>query len=146
VNGLGAATCAARQCLRKAPRRAKLQSDTMRTRGDDMSNEEKSIEVRLQEWLEKEGYPLEFRAAAAFRRAGFNVVRGWYVDGEPGGKRREIDLLAMDRAPGCQIGVDVVVECKWSGDKPWVVFSREDPLPPALRTDLAIGTDHLCSL
>jgi len=70
---------------------------------------------------------------------------GWYVDGEPGGKRREIDLLAMDRAPGCQMGVDVVVECKWSGDKPWVVFSREDPLPPALRTDLAIGTDMACS-
>ena len=135
----------ARQCLRKAPRRAKLQSNTTRTRGDDMSNEEKSIEVRLQEWLEKEGYPLEFCAAAAFRRAGFNVVRGWYVDGEPGGKRREIDLLAMDRAPGCQMGVDVVVECKWSGDKPWVVFSCEDPLPPALRTDLAIGTDMACS-
>ena len=106
-----------------------------------MNNEEKSIEVRVHEWLAKEGYPLEFRAATAFKHAGFDVVRGWYVDGEPGGKRREIDLVATDRGPGRLIGVDIVVECKWSGDKPWVVFSRDDTFPPAFPIDLAIGTD-----
>ena len=79
---------------------------------------------RIHSWLKKEGYPLEMRTAAAFRRVGFTVRQSQhYVDSESG-KSRENDAV-------CSIGDDlgiaslqIVVECKTS-DKPWVVFSSE---------------------
>lgn len=36
------------------------------------------LEKKIEEWLEKQGYPLETRVARAFRNAGFNVVQSDY--------------------------------------------------------------------
>ena len=104
-----------------------------------MNEDASDLEVRLHQWLDKEGYPLEFQTASAFKTAGFGVVQGWYVDGEAGTRKREVDLLATARVPGNLLGVDVVVECKWSDDKPWVVFSNENAKVPTLPIDLAMG-------
>jgi hypothetical protein len=87
------------------------------------SNEEGGLEPKLLEWLATEGYPLEFATARAFRRAGFTVRQGYYT--HPAGEEpaREIDVVAqMDLRRDPEMRVEYVVECKWSGDKPWVFF------------------------
>jgi hypothetical protein len=55
-----------------------------------------SITKNVREWLEGEGFPLEMRVAAAFRKTGFDVRQSsFYMDPESG-KGREIDVIATD--------------------------------------------------
>jgi len=95
--------------------------------GDAMSNpsEPKPIEERLAEWLYSEGYPTEFRTANLFQRNGFAASQGYFVEGEADDLKREIDVLASStiRTKYGFLRVSYVVECKWSGDKPWIVFT-----------------------
>lgn len=50
---------------------------------------------KVKEWLEKQGYPLEMRVAAAFSEAGFDVRQStYYIDPETS-KAREIDVEAV---------------------------------------------------
>jgi hypothetical protein len=86
--------------------------------------EAKPLLEKLQEWIAAEGYPLEYYAAEVFRSAGFDVLQGTYTRHEEGSPR-EIDLVAqrMVDAGSSFIRVENVVECKWSRDKPWVVFT-----------------------
>jgi hypothetical protein len=79
-------------------------------------------------WFEKEGYPLEFRTAQVFKRNGFHTLQGYYCHGQ-GENLLEIDVLAnvdADLRKGSFFRVSYVVECKWSKDKPWVVFTSPD--------------------
>jgi hypothetical protein len=81
--------------------------------------------ARVKEWFESEGYPLEFMTAHAFREAGFDVNQGLYVQDEAG-YPREIDVEAdftADTNPDGFFRISQVVECKWSRDKPWVLFT-----------------------
>jgi hypothetical protein len=85
-----------------------------------------SDEVRR--WFEKEGYPLEFRTAQVFRRNGFRTFQGYYCHGQ-GQDLLEIDVLAnIDVTVGNDtfFRASYVVECKWSKDKPWIVFTSPD--------------------
>jgi hypothetical protein len=81
------------------------------------------LKSRVEQWLGEQGYPLEFATAAAFRSGGFDVFQGYHVAKE-NGTRREVDVLAQATVPLERgfVRVSFVVECKWSGDKPWVVF------------------------
>jgi hypothetical protein len=88
-----------------------------------MNDSEKTIEQRVKDWLLGEGYPLEFRTARAFRRQGFWARQGEYVRG-PKESLREVDVIAHRTIPE-RIRICHVIECKWSGDKPWVVFTSE---------------------
>ncbi len=79
----------------------------------------------VRKWFEKEGYPLEFRTAQVFQRNGFNTFQGYYCQGQ-GQDLLEIDVLANIDAPMASatlFRISYVVECKWSRDKPWVVFT-----------------------
>lgn len=92
-----------------------------------MKTEPSDIESRISAWLESQGYPLEMTTAAAFQRAGFNVVQSdSYIDQDTK-KPREIDVHAyLGRSWDSQkrgIRATFLVECKLSKDKPWVVFS-----------------------
>jgi len=84
---------------------------------------EDNLKSKLEAWLADQGYPLEFAASNAFRNAGFNVFQGYHVDGEHD-SRREIDVLAQSTSREDEgfSRVSFVAECKWSNDKPWVVF------------------------
>lgn len=83
---------------------------------------------KVQEWLEKTGFPLEMSAAAAFRSAGFDVTQsGSYSDPEMN-KGREIDVLARDQDLFGAVEMNYVVECK-SSSKPWVVLKSADAFP-----------------
>jgi hypothetical protein len=81
---------------------------------------------KVGKWLETEGYPLEFRAAHVLRKHGFNSVQGAYTQEREDRPKREIDVLASmthDLPDAGFLRVSMIVECKWSGDKPWVVFA-----------------------
>ena len=85
-----------------------------------------SLLEKVSSWLEAEGYPLEFRAANVLRKYGFHALQGVYVQEDEDGPKREIDVLASmtcDLPDAGLLRVTMIVECKWSGDKPWVVFT-----------------------
>jgi hypothetical protein len=82
---------------------------------------------KLSQWLEKQGFSLELRTAAAFRKAGFNVRQAAHYYDRAEGKDREIDLVVSRES---RTGIPLVhfaVECK-SSDKPWIVLISADTL------------------
>jgi hypothetical protein len=90
---------------------------------------EEDLPSKVGEWLNREGYPLEYYVAHTFRRAHFSVEQGAYIkhaEGEP----REVDVLASmsqfqeDQQPFARIYT--VAECKWTKSKPWVAFTTDD--------------------
>jgi hypothetical protein len=88
-----------------------------------------ALAEKVKNWLSEQGFPLEFRTAAAFQSAGIRVLQGFYVTDQSSGLSREIDILAkisVSAAPYLEIGI--VVECKWSRDKPWVVFTSRSTI------------------
>lgn len=84
---------------------------------------EPTLGDKVEDWLNREGYPLEFRAARAFREAGFQVTQGDHVKDLETGKLREIDVLAehLFATRHHLLRIAHVVECKFAS-KPWVVF------------------------
>ena len=84
-----------------------------------------NLHSKVIEWLNREGYPIEFAAASIFRRYKFRVFQGYYVRDIDSDAAREIDILASKTASSRDYLVRAyhVVECKWSQDKPWVIFT-----------------------
>lgn len=76
-------------------------------------------------WLDRSGFPLEMKAAAAFRDAGFEVRQSATYADPSAQKGREIDVLANDPDPLGGTDLAAVVECK-SSSKPWVVLTAGD--------------------
>jgi hypothetical protein len=117
---------------------------------DDMDDDARHVErpadsdelqSRLLEWLQKEGYPLEFATARAFRRAGFRVLRGEYTPPTSDEPAREVDVVAsMDLGDEPVQRVEFVVECKWSGDKPWVLFCDGSGMTSAACITQSVGS------
>jgi hypothetical protein len=92
--------------------------------GTDRSDDGSDLREKIGKWLSSEGYPLEFVAANIARKFKFRVWQGQYVR-DTADVAREIDVLAsMDVHNGDYLirGYQVI-ECKWSQDKPWVVFT-----------------------
>jgi len=86
----------------------------------------KPLTEKVRDWFESEGYPLEFRVARAFEQNRFDAKQGHYIVDETENQAREIDVVAdidADLEGGGFFRVSHVIECKWSQDKPWVVFT-----------------------
>lgn len=107
------------------------------------SGEPKSIEARLRDWIGKQGYPLEMRAAEALRDVGASFDHGRVYDDPETKKSREIDLMGYFDE---ETSVHVIFECKHS-DKPWVIFATDKyalnpkdylPYTPATQTMLTL--------
>lgn len=81
----------------------------------------------LIQMIEKQGFSLEMRAAAAFRQAGFKVRQSTHYYDRGEGKSREIDLVASQEGEQRKPAVHFAVECK-SSDKPWVVLVSAETL------------------
>ena len=104
----------------------------------------KSLPRKIEEWLSGEGYPLEFTVAEALRASKLAVHQGYYVRDPDTGSPREIDVIAdASKSYGdTLVRVRNVVECKWSRDKPWVVFtSPSSRISPAACVSQTIGTE-----
>jgi hypothetical protein len=97
-----------------------------------LSDDEPLIE-RLKTWLAREGYPVEFETANHFRSAGFRVRQGEYVGTQGGGEPRETDVIAtVNHSVGdALVRIYQLVECKWSNDKPWIVFVGPGGMAPS---------------
>lgn len=81
---------------------------------------------KVHDWLERNGYPLEYETQHAFDEAGIGSVQGYHVKDLKTDAVREIDVLASIQriaADGRFIQCTHVVECKQNG-KPWVAFTR----------------------
>lgn len=89
---------------------------------------DKNLEKRIEEWISKQGYPLEMTVAAEFRENEFVVsLSDYYIDFETG-KYREIDVTAIrwsNVSEAKRLQVCWRAECKLAKDKPWVLFSFE---------------------
>jgi hypothetical protein len=97
-----------------------------------MTEADKPVGDKVADWLLKEGYPLEFQVANHFRAAGFVTNQGAFARSKKMDAPREIDVSA---SVSSQIGASLVrvyhlVECKWTQDKPWVVFTDSASLHP----------------
>lgn len=89
-----------------------------------MADKEIPLEQKLKNWLETQGYPLEMHVAQAFQGAGARVIQSeYYVDGASG-ETREIDVVAswQDEIDNILVRILLVIECKTSKDKPWILF------------------------
>jgi hypothetical protein len=91
---------------------------------------DKSIELtkKVKLWLGEEGYPTEFKAANICRIHDFRVTQGYHVRDEKTQLPREIDVVASKDYPTRDhlVRIEHVLECKWSKDKPWIVFTSPD--------------------
>lgn len=89
------------------------------------------LKAKVEEWLEKGGYPLEMQVCQIFSRYGFDVIPSdFYVDPESG-LSREIDLIASQTFDFDKFLVTFtyVVECKNNNGKPWVAFENTNFTP-----------------
>lgn len=79
----------------------------------------------VEQWLSSEGYPLEYYVAGRFAFSRFHVLQGEHVRIRDEEKPREVDVVAdmATESGGMFIRASNVVECKWSADKPWVIFT-----------------------
>jgi hypothetical protein len=87
-----------------------------------MSNDE-PLEIKLNKWLKKEGYPLEMRVASAIRKHTNLLIRqGWYYKDPENSTSREIDIVCTASKPRGLSEINFVFECKGTS-KPWVLFT-----------------------
>jgi hypothetical protein len=87
--------------------------------------EKPTLKKKVEEWLAKQGYPLEMRVAQVLKQRGWLVLHSRRYNDPIQQKEREIDLLAIsdDPSESSSLAGDLVIECKWTRDKPWVLFS-----------------------
>jgi hypothetical protein len=84
-----------------------------------------SLIPKIREWLDSQGFPLEMRAAAAFRKAGFEVRQSTVYTDPDTTKIREIDVEADDPDHLGFVSIRFTLECK-AGGKPWVLLCSDD--------------------
>lgn len=92
-----------------------------------MSNNQE-LENKILNWLSKEGYPLEFKVANIFKKYKFHTHQGDYVNDYKTKTPRELDVVAKfnSNTPNSFLRIEYIVECKWTGDKPWIIFTDEN--------------------
>jgi hypothetical protein len=97
---------------------------------------------KVRAWLKRGGIPLEYEAARVLARSGFDVAqgRGYEAESESGITYREIDVEGTlgwsDRAVA-----SIVVECKHTTDKPWVVLTNKRRLDTRELLESTIADD-----
>lgn len=101
------------------------------TGGQQSAPDGDELNRKVYRWLQEGGFPLELRVANLFSGLGWTV---YHADGyrDPlSGKVREIDIVAeFERAVEGEAGfrritMKLVIECKSSPSKPWVVLASE---------------------
>lgn len=107
--------------------------------GSKHGDGESNLQTNVETWLREQGYPLEMRTAQAFSRRGWFLHHSRRYKDPTTEKEREIDLLAFDDDPVTisPIHCHLVIECKWTPMKPWVLFTA------ARKSLTPIG--HFCS-
>jgi hypothetical protein len=85
-----------------------------------------TLQEKVHDWLNGQGYPLEFRTTHSFSKAGFSCLQGTYAYDIGSEVSREVDVLARidaqfdDRK---HLFAHSIIECKYTRDHPWVTFA-----------------------
>lgn len=88
--------------------------------------DQEPLEVRIQKWLAREGYPLEMKVAQKIANsAELKVRHGWHYQDPESSTSREIDIICGATEPYGFVEINFVIECKGTS-KPWILFSSED--------------------
>jgi hypothetical protein len=84
-----------------------------------------NLNERLEEWLRQQGYPLEMRVAQFFNQRGWFFHHSRRYKDPILEKEHEIDLIAFydDPAKKSPFHAHFVIECKWTPQKPWILFT-----------------------
>jgi len=93
------------------------------------------MKEKVFEWIQKQGYPLEMFVAQTLDKQNFTTLQSEYYYDEESENNREIDVVGIIRKEiaGRWVRINLIVECKVSKDKPWIVFSSSSGglAPPA---------------
>lgn len=83
------------------------------------------IKKNILDWLNSEGIPLEYRCANIFKQWKFVTFQGRYVNDFKTSVPKEIDVIAQRtvKINDSFLRIMYLTECKWSADKPWVIFT-----------------------
>lgn len=96
--------------------------------------------MNLEDWINKEGIPLEYYTANCFQRNKFTAYQGHFVRDETGNREIDVEAKVDYNWDKKTIRVTHVVECKWTKDKPWVVFtSNNSRYAPSASVTQTIG-------
>jgi hypothetical protein len=101
--------------------------------------EKNELEEKIDKWINENGYPLEMYTARFFQQIDYIVNQSEIYDDPESGKPREIDVVAYknryrngyqnadEGESGATITTGCCIECKTSHDKPWIIFSNDNP-------------------
>lgn len=82
-------------------------------------------------WLEKQGYSLEMKVADYFSEKQFHVNLSTYYEDIQSNTFREIDVVAstlIHEFNKTGFDISLVVECKYSKGKPWLLFQSDSDI------------------
>lgn len=89
-------------------------------------DESSSIESKLSQWLNKQGYPLEMRVASTIRnQTNLDLRHSWHYKDPETGRSREIDIVCTATDQLGMAEINFVIECKGT-KKPWILFTSEE--------------------
>ena len=82
---------------------------------------------KISEWIKSQGYPLEMYCRNELAKSKFNAVQSLKYEDTETKKIREIDILATKfiYLNNVTFNFSLVIECKLTKDKPWLVFTNE---------------------
>ncbi|MGH8494410.1 MAG: hypothetical protein ACRERR_15085 [Moraxellaceae bacterium] len=86
------------------------------------------IEQKIQGRLKKNGFPLEMAVASVAKATGFDVSQSDYYIDHDTNEPREIDLIlsANKFIDGFNVSYNLLIECKSSKEKPWIIFGEKN--------------------
>jgi len=104
--------------------------------------EEKDLKSKVEKWINSEGLSLEYFTSLAFMKMKFRTLQSEFVDDN--GTPREIDVLAYKdyNIDDTLLRLSCVLECKWSKDKPWIIFTSENSkMAPSASVAQSLGNE-----
>ena len=106
--------------------------------------------ARISKWLDRQGFPFELRVGKRIANAGWSVTHGHLFTDRASGKSRETDIIASLASSDQTLPVvrlSLIVECKVSSARPWVVFTAKGrPITPMLSSAFASGATATAAL
>lgn len=88
-----------------------------------------NLKKKALDWLSRQGYPLEMKVAKKFQENKFNVFSSVLFEDPNTKVGREIDVVATRGIlyePHIILDITFLIECKYSSDKPWILFKSSE--------------------
>jgi hypothetical protein len=99
----------------------------------------------VKNWMKHQGQVFEMEVANNLAKIGFNPSQGRQLLLTSDKKIHEIDIVAYESLATVtdpkqsllsaffrkSIGIEFAIECKYNGDKPWIVFKKSRPKKPS---------------